>query len=81
MDEVVIPINGRKCWRWRAVDANGETLDVLVQPLRNTKAAKRFLKRLISQFGKPRVVITPSRDIAAQCPAGQGNLCACFHRV
>lgn len=73
LDEVVITINGRKCWLWRAVDANGDTLDILVQPQRNAKAARRFLKRLISQFGKPRVVITdklrsyfkPIRDLAS----------------
>ncbi|MES0865051.1 DDE-type integrase/transposase/recombinase, partial [Ruegeria sp. SCPT10] len=32
LDEVVIPLNGRKCWLWRVVDANGDTLDILVQP-------------------------------------------------
>lgn len=58
MDEVVIPINGVKHWLWRAVDANGDTLDILVQTRRNAKAAKRFLARLIAQFGQPRVVIT-----------------------
>ncbi len=58
LDEVVIPINGRKYWLWRAVDANGDTLDILVQPRRSAKAARRFLKRLISQYGEPRVVIT-----------------------
>lgn len=42
--EVVIPINGRKYWLWRAVDANGDVLDILVQPQRNAKAARRFLK-------------------------------------
>lgn len=57
-DEVVIPLNGRKFWLWRAVDANGDTFDILVQPRRSTKAARRFLKRLIAQFGEPRVVIT-----------------------
>ncbi len=35
-----------------------DLLDVLVQPRRNAKAAKRFLTRLIAQFGKPRVVVT-----------------------
>ncbi|MBY6058611.1 IS6 family transposase [Leisingera daeponensis] len=72
LDEVVIPINGRKCWLWRAMDANGDTLDILVQPRRSATAARRFLKRLISQFGEPRVVITdklrsyfkPIRDLA-----------------
>ena len=58
LDEVVIPINGEKLWLWRAVDANGDVLDILVQKHRNAKAAKRFLKRLIDQFGKPRVIIT-----------------------
>ena len=58
LDEVVVPIKGRKCWLWRAVGANGDTLDILVQPRRSAKAARRFLKRLISQFGELRVVIT-----------------------
>lgn len=58
VDEVVIPINGRKYWLWRAVDANGDVLDILVQPQRNAKAARRFLARLIGRFGEPRVVIT-----------------------
>lgn len=72
LDEVVIPINGRKYWLWRAVDANGDVLDILVQPQRNAKAASRFLARLIDRFGAPRVVITdklrsyfkPVRDLA-----------------
>ena len=58
LDEVVIPINGVKHWLWRAVDANGDTLDILVQKHRNAKAARRFLRRLIAQFGQPRVLIT-----------------------
>ena len=58
LDEVVVPISGVKQWLWRAVDANGDVLDILVQPRRNAKAAKRFLTRLIARFGKPRVVVT-----------------------
>ena len=58
LDEVVIPINGEKLWLWRAVDTNGDVLDILVQKHRNAKAAKRFLKRLIDRFGTPRVIIT-----------------------
>ena len=59
MDEVAIPINGVKRWLWRAVDANGDTLDILVQTRGNAKAPKRFLRslRLIAQFGPPRVGI------------------------
>ncbi|QIE48150.1 IS6 family transposase (plasmid) [Pseudohalocynthiibacter aestuariivivens] len=58
LDEVVIPINGRKFWLWRAVDANGDFLDILVQSQRNAKAARRFFQRLADRFGEPRVVIT-----------------------
>ena len=58
MDEVVITIRGKKHWLWRAIDADGDVLDILVQTRRNAKAAKRFFQRLISQFGEPRVVIT-----------------------
>lgn len=58
LDEVVIPINGVKHWIWWAVDGNGDTLDILVQTRRNAKAAKRFLTRLIAQFGQPRFLMT-----------------------
>ncbi len=58
LDEVVVPINGVKQWLWRAVDANGDVLDILVQSRRNAKAAKRFLGLLIARFGSPRVIIT-----------------------
>ncbi|MEM6656635.1 MAG: IS6 family transposase [Pseudomonadota bacterium] len=58
LDEVVIKIAGERFWLWRAVDANGDTLDILVQKHRNAKAAWRFLQRLVSAFGDPRVVIS-----------------------
>ena len=58
IDEAVIPIGGKKFWLWRAIDADGDVLDILVQARRNTKAAKRFFSRLVTQFGKPRVVVT-----------------------
>lgn len=58
MDEVVITIRGKRHWLWRAIDATGDVLDILVQTRRNAKAAKRFFQRLVAQFGEPRVVIT-----------------------
>ncbi len=58
LDEVVIVIRGKKHWLWRAVDSNGDVLDILVQSRRNTKAADRFFRKLFKQFGLPRVVIT-----------------------
>ena len=57
LDEVVIPINGKKYWLWRAVDSRGDVLDILVQPRRNKRAASRFFRRF-KAFGAPRVIVT-----------------------
>ena len=74
LDEVVISIRGRKHWLWRAVDARGDTLEILVQSRRNAKAAKRFLRKLMRRWGSPRVLVTdklPSYGVArrALCPS------------
>ena len=53
LDEVVIMIRGVKHWLWRAVDSNGEVLDILVQSRRNARAAKRFIARLVARWGRP----------------------------
>ena len=37
LDEVVVQIGGETFWLWRAVDANGDALDILVQKRRNAK--------------------------------------------
>ena len=59
LDEVVITIAGKKHWLWRAVDQDGFVLDVLVQSRRNTKAAKRLMRKLLKGQGRsPRVIIT-----------------------
>jgi putative transposase len=59
LDEVVISIAGRKHWLWRAVDQHGTVLDILVQSRRDTKAAKRLLRKLLKKQGvAPRVMIT-----------------------
>jgi putative transposase len=59
LDEVVISIAGQKHWLWRAVDQHGIVLDILVQSRRNSKAAKRLLRKLLKKQGiTPRVMIT-----------------------
>ena len=58
LDEVVVQIGGETFWLWRAVDANSDTLDILVQKRRNAKATMRFFKRLLARYGEPRVVVT-----------------------
>jgi putative transposase len=59
LDEVVLKIAGKTHYLWRAVDPDGVVLDVLVQSRRNTKAAKRLLRKLLKrQCRAPRVMIT-----------------------
>ena len=59
LDEMVVKINGRRMWLWRAVDDEGEVLDMLVQKRRNKAAAlKLFRKLLRNQQIHPEVVIT-----------------------
>lgn len=58
LDEVVLPINGKKYWLWRAVDSKGDVLDILVQSRRNKRAAIRFFRKLFKAFGVPRVIVT-----------------------
>jgi len=47
LDEVIIRINGLQHYLWRSVDQDGDELDILVQKLRDKKAAKKFLKKLL----------------------------------
>lgn len=59
MDEVVLSIRGKKHYLWRAVDQDGNVLDILVQSRRNQKAAKRFFHKLLKGLCYvPRVIIT-----------------------
>ena len=58
LDEVVIRIKGKTYWLWRAVDANGDVLDILVQSRRNKAAARRFLLKLLKRWSAPRVIVT-----------------------
>ncbi len=59
LDEVVLTICGVKHWLCRAVDQNGTVLDILVQSRRDTRAAKRLLRKLLKrQCRAPRVMVT-----------------------
>jgi putative transposase len=59
LDEVFIRIRGKLHYLWRAVDQNGVVLDILVQKRRDTDAAKRFFRRLLSgQAEAPGVIVT-----------------------
>ncbi|MEU0217982.1 IS6 family transposase [Streptomyces sp. NPDC006265] len=59
LDEVFIKINGEQKYLWRAVDQDGNVLDILVQDRRDKAAARRFLRRLMKNAGAvPRVIVT-----------------------
>ena len=59
IDEVFVKINGKQNYLWRAVDQDGEVVDVYLQAKRDGAAAKRFFKRLLRNHGiEPRKIVT-----------------------
>jgi putative transposase len=59
LDEVFLKINGRLHYLWRAVDQDGDVLDILVQSHRDKKAAKKFFRKLLKQLRYvPSLIIT-----------------------
>ena len=51
LDEVYLKIDGRLVYLWRAVDSEGEVLDVLVQAKRNKAAALKLMRKLLKKYG------------------------------
>ena len=59
IDEVFVKIDGRRHYLWRAVDQDGEVIDVFLQRRRNGEAAKRFFRRLLKTHrSEPRKIVT-----------------------
>ena len=59
LDEVFFKTNGRLYYLWRAVDQDGDALDILVQRRRDKKAAKKFFRKLLKGLMYvPRVIVT-----------------------
>ena len=59
LDEVFLKINGKTQYLWRAVDQDGNVLDILVQSRRNKAAARKFFRKLLKGCRYvPRVIIT-----------------------
>ncbi len=56
LDEVFVNIQGQRHYLWRAVDQDGDLIDILVQRKRNARAAKRFFRKLLKGQG-----VTPWR--------------------
>jgi putative transposase len=62
LDEMFVRIGGRQMYLWRAVDAEGEVLDVLVQAKRDTAAARKSMRKLLRKQG-----------LAGNCPNRVGD--------
>ncbi|NQV21928.1 MAG: IS6 family transposase, partial [Rhodospirillales bacterium] len=58
LDEVFVRINGETHYLWRAVDHEGEVLEVFATKRRDRKAALKFLKRTMKRYGRPKLIVT-----------------------
>src|ERR1700727_3224745 len=59
LDEMAVLIGGRRFWLWRAVDDEGEVLDLLVQRRRDARAAAKLMRKLLKKQGfAPETLVT-----------------------
>ena len=78
LDEVFVTIQGRQQYLWRAVDEDGDVLDILVQAHRNRRAAVRFFRTLLKTQGRiPRRLITD--QLRAYAAAGRTVMPSVVH--
>jgi transposase-like protein len=68
-------IGGKRIYLWRAVDAEGEVLDILVQAKRDQRAALRLMRKLLRKFG-----ISPSSIITDRLPSYGAALSLAYPR-
>ena len=70
LDEVFVRINGKTHYLWRAVDHEGEVLEVFVTKRRDRKAALEFLKRTMKRYGRPASMVTDRLPSISCCDEG-----------
>ena len=58
LDELFVNIQGCQQYLWRAVDQDGDVIDILLEPRRDRRAAKRFFRKLLKAQGR-----APRRDL------------------
>ena len=59
LDELFVTIHGQRQYLWRAVDQDGDVIDILLQPHRDRHAAARFFRKLLKRCGRvPRRLVT-----------------------
>ena len=80
LDEMVVRIGGEQMYLWRAVDHEGEVLDIVVQRGRDKRAALKLMRNLLENQGfAPTVIVTDKlRSYAAAFAAL--DLAACYEQ-
>jgi transposase-like protein len=82
LDEMVVRIAGKRMYLWRAVDHEGEVLDMLVQRRRDTQAALRLMRKLLKKLGfAPKLLVTDKlgsyssafRQLRLTCPTSEAS--------
>lgn len=58
IDETYVKVKGKDRYLYRAIDSNGDTLDMWLRNHRDTVSTKAFIKRLIRDYGQPRSIVT-----------------------
>jgi len=61
LDELFVRINGQQQYLWRAVNQDGDVIDILLQPRRDQRAAERFLRKLLCGQGQKPFRITTDK--------------------
>jgi putative transposase len=58
LDEVFVKINGERHYLWRAVEHEGEVLESYVTKRRGRKAALKFLRKSMTRYDRPEIIVT-----------------------
>ena len=73
LDEGFVRINGETHYLWRAVDHEGEGLEVFITKRRDRRAALKFLKRTMKRYGRPSSIVTDRLRSYQAAMKGPGN--------
>jgi transposase-like protein len=80
LDEMVVRIAGERLYLWRAVDDEGEVLDMLVQRRRDSWTALRLMRKLLKKQGfVPKLLVTDKLKL--ECVIGPVTPHRCIYRV
>ena len=82
LDEVFIRINGQQQYLWRAVDQDGDVIDILVQPHRDQRATQKVFRRLLQGQGKEpfRIITERLRSYSAAMRTTLCKVAQCVDR-